>query len=164
MQFDDPPDIITAPTDLAELAKLAAWLPMLDALASSVNGAIGREMHQGRKVPGFKMVRAKTNRKYGRPSDDPLGRWQAGDGVPEEEIVELMKGEGLLAEEDLYHPRKLLTLAQMEKLGKDAKSALKKVTFKPEGRLTVVAENDPREEVKIDLSAAFPDDDVEMPG
>ncbi len=157
MDFADEPDHIVAPTDLNELARLAAWIPMLDALASSVNGAIGREMHQGRKVPGFKFVHMKTARRFGRPADHD----DAGAEVPEEEIVELMKTEGLLTEDELYKPKKLLTLPQMEKLGKDAKVALKKITFKPEGRLTVVHESDPREEVPV-KPVEFPDDAEDM--
>jgi len=170
MDFDDPPEIIQAPTDLEQLAKLAAWMPMLDALNKAVDGAIGRELHQGRRVGGFKLVRGRTYRRYGHAEDHPEGLWSQGDPIEEAEIVGLLKEEALLTEDMMYHPpqpAKLLTLPQMEKLGKDAKVVLKKITYKPEGPLVVAPESDPREEVKIDPAAAFPSDDddaMEIPG
>lgn len=162
MEFDDPPDHIVAPTDLDQLAKIAAWMPMIDALFRDVNGAIGRELHQGRAVEGFKLVRMKTNRRFGRPDDHPEGLWAKGDEVAPEVIEEVMRSEGLLSRKEMYHPPKMLTLPQMEKLGKDAKLALRQLTFKPEGRLTVAPSSDPREEVKVDVSVTFPDADDAM--
>jgi hypothetical protein len=157
MDFNDEPDFIQAPSNLEDLARLARWMPMLDALAKAVDGAIGREVHQGRKVEGFKLVRQKTNRRFGRPADHPEGVWSKGDPLTEEEITEFMRDEGMLTEDEMYHPRKLKTLPQMEKISKDAKVALKKVTYKPEGALVVAPSSDPREEVVIDPQAAFPD-------
>lgn len=159
--FDGPVDVIRPPTNTADLARLAEWIPMLDALSKAVDGAISRELHQGREVRGWKLVRGKTNRKYGRPADHPDGLWEKGDAVPEEEIVELLKAEALLSEAEMFAPRKMLSLAQMEKLGKDAKKAILQVTFKPEGPLTVAPESDKREAVKVEV-AEFPDDDVEL--
>lgn len=161
MDFDDPPDVIAAPTDPKALSRLAEWIPMLDALAKAVDGAIARELHQGREVEGWKLVRGKTNRRYGRPDDHPDGLWEKGDAVSEETIVELLRSEALLSEKEMYQPRKLLTLAQMEKLGKDAKVAIRKITFKPEGPLTVAPAGDPREAVKVEI-APFPDGDDVM--
>lgn len=165
MDFDDAPDQIIAPKDIAELEKLARWMPMLDALNKEVEGAIGRLLHQGHKFEDYKLVRKKTNRRFGRPADDPEGRWSKGDEVPEEVVVKIMKSEGMLGDADLYHPKKLKTLPQMEKLGKDAKLALKAITYKPEGPLTVAPRSDPREEEKPDVTGAFPDDmgDMEIP-
>jgi hypothetical protein len=157
MDFDDQPDVVQAPTDLEDLARLAEWLPMLDALNGAVHGAIARELMQGREVRGFKVVRGKTNRKYGRPSDHEDGLWEKGDPVPEEEIVRLLKSEALLSEAEMYEPRKLLSLAKMEKLGRDAKVAIKQITFKPEGPLTVALESDPREAVAVE-PPSFPED------
>jgi len=163
MDFNDPVDVIRAPTDLEDLARLAEWIPMLDALAKAVDGAIARELHQGREVRGWKLVRGKTNRRFGRPSDHPDGLWEKGDTVPEHEIVQLMRG-ALVSEDDLYVPRKLLSLAQMEKLGKDAKIAIREITHKPEGPLTVAPESNRREAVKVAV-AEFPEDDdvMELP-
>jgi hypothetical protein len=156
MQFDDAPDVIQVPTDVAELAKVAAWIPMLDSFAKAVDGAIAREMAHGRKVPGFKYVRKKTNRKFGRPADDEILGYSAGDEVPEAEIVKLMASVGIKPEE-LYKPQELLTLPQMEKLSPKAKKAIKAITYKPEGGLTVVLESDPREAVEPERNE-FPDD------
>lgn len=150
MQFDDPPEIIEAPTDNEELARLAEWIPMLDALAKQVDGAIARELHHGRKVRGWKLVRGKTNRKFGRPADDEAMGYTAGDEVPEEEIVKLMTTKGKLKKAQLYTEPKLITLAQMEKLSKEAKKEIKAITFKPEGALTVARADDPREAVEVE--------------
>lgn len=157
MDFNDQPDVIQAPTNLEELARLAEWVPMLDALAKAVDGAIARELYQGREVRGWKLVRGKTNRKYGRPIDASDGSYEKGDPVSEEEIIALLKAEAMLSEKEMYEPRKLLSLAKMEKLGKDAKQAIKQITFKPEGPLTVAPERDLREAVRVEV-AQFPDD------
>jgi hypothetical protein len=155
VEFGGPVGQIVAPTDTEELARLAEWIPMLDLLAKSVDGAIARELQQGRKVRGWKLVHGKTNRKYGDP--------KTGEEIPQDEIVRLMKTEGMLSDAEIYKPREILTLAQMEKLGKDAKTAIKKVTYKPEGPLTVAPEGDTREAVEVKV-AEFPDDAMEIPG
>ena len=163
MEFSDDPGPIPAPVDLASLERLARWMPMLDALNKEVEGAIGRLLHRGHKFEDWKLVRKKTNRRFGRPADDDELGHTAGDEVPEEELVDLLKNEGLLSEAEIYVPRKLKTLAQLEKLGKDAKEAIKKVTFKPEGALTVAPRSDPRPEVDVDVTGGFPDEGMEIP-
>lgn len=151
---------------LERLVKLIKWGPFLDRLVKAAETLGQRRLEQGLEVPGHKLVRGKTNRAF--PSDeeviDALTK-------PSPELLKELKLEDFKGfdKDELYEPpkpRALRSPAQMETLGKarskDRKAAkllVGKIAFKPEGKLTMAPESDPREEVVLgDAAGDFAED------
>lgn len=165
MEFaDDPDDNMQLPMVLADtsvedngdewratLAQKAKWIPIFNRLISDLKGAILAELMGGNVVPGFKLVRGKSNR-----------AWVLAD---DRETAQIFSGMGL-NEDDLFGEPKLRSPAQIEKMGsgKEQRKAIKRkvaeLCFKPEGKLTVAEDSDPRESVDPLMIAAgeFADD------
>lgn len=87
----------------------------------------------GKKVPGFKLVYGRSNRKWDKP---------------EAEILKSLKGLGFT--DDQTHKKKLVSPAQAEKvLGRKRKAEIADLIVKPLGKKTLVDDADSREEVDI---------------
>lgn len=125
---------------LVALARKARWIPLLDAWARDVRKTIMNELQTGAIVPGWKLVRGRSNR-----------AWNIIDGDEDAFVIELCK-QAELHDTDLY-TQKLKSPAQVEKLGagpdckKLIKEVVKKLTHKPPGRLAIAEESDERERV-----------------
>jgi len=154
---EEPPnEPLAVPKDVAELARKARWIPLLDGWARQIEGDIMNELVNGNAVPGFKLVRGRANRK-----------WDV--SYSEDSIAQAFEELGVPAD-DLWTKPELRSPAQIEKLGmgKEARKAVKqKVTelaFKPEGKLTVAEDIDPREAVSSAEDAAdeFADDSADF--
>ena len=135
---DDPVEPLEIPHDNDELARKAKWLPLLDQWARDIEAAIQSELMNGHPVPGQKLVRGKANRVWINPVQ-----------ATEDALVERAN----LAPATLYTEPKLKSPAQVEKLGigKEQRSVVKKLVaelaYKPDGKITVALDNDPREAI-----------------
>lgn len=138
------------PSDNDHLSRVLKWAPIVDAFIKACEGAALRELQHGRSVAGFKLVRKKTNRAF---------------SVDEAEVVKTMVIDGGVKKADCYGEPKLKSPAQMERLGKAAKAAVAKITFKPQGGITLAPENDPRPAVQPSPEDDFDDlmEDDELP-
>ena len=91
---------------------------------------LDQAINQGEKFPGFKLVEGRSNRKY----------------LEESKIADRLLTNTGWDEEDIYQPRKLLTLTAMTKLigPKGVNDLLGDLIIKPEGAPTLVPESDKR--------------------
>lgn len=136
------PETLT-PSEIGEILKqadeLVAWIG--DVQEYALDAALSKEI----KFDGWKVVEGRSNRKY----------------TDELEVANALKAAGY-DEAILYAPRKLYGITDMEKsIGKKAFAEhLKDLIIKPEGKPTLVPENDKRPELKSADSAAkdFEDD------
>jgi hypothetical protein len=151
---EEPPKAaLPVPKDAEELARKARWIPLLDGWARAIEGSIQTELLNGNVVPGYKLVRGKANRK-----------WQ--DSYTPEALAQAFVELGVPASE-LWTAPALRSPAQIEKLGvgkearKLVKSKVTELAFKPEGKLTVADDSDPREAVNAADEAANEFDDGE---
>jgi hypothetical protein len=140
IDFADPlPDEIPVPTTPEELAALLPYVPVFEAWLKSIEATAQRLAETGVTVPGHKLVHGKPgNRKISDP--DALESALAAKGLDGSKIYE----------------QKLRTPAAIEKLGKDYKKVIAAkgddgeplYTFRPEGKVKLVHESDPREPIQ----------------
>ncbi len=137
--------------DLVQVANILKWAPTLEALIRAANLYAQRALEAGYKVPGQKLVRGRSTR-----------RWRA-DMTPPEIAAALVKGGFVKDKSKLYSAPKLLSGPQTEKLVPKTKRKAfnEKFLDKPEGALTVAAEDDPREAVVKRIGDDFEDDIVD---
>ncbi len=139
MDFDEvvnkPKDLSIPPTKVAiggltnkELANALTHLPLMEMWMSAVRELAAKETMAGRKIPGWKVVEGRANRRWA--DENKVKRAFAMLRIPE----------------DAYAPRKLVGLG-------DAKDLLPKVArepffnkhcIKPKGSPNLVPESDPR--------------------
>jgi len=133
----------------AELAQKAKWVPVFDRWGKAIMNAILCELMAGNKVPGWKLVRGKANRVI-KDTANAIAR---------------LTDEAGLDPAELYTEPELKSPAQLEKLGtgkvqrKLVKEIVGEVAHKPDGRLTVADENDPRDAVDATAEAVAEFDD-----
>lgn len=119
----------------AELAKAIDELPILQEWIKNVQRAATARLSRGEAIPGFKAVRGRSNRKWD-DDDAVLSKLEA---VPAHELEALA-------------PRKVLSVAQMEKVVKAKastnvsvlQSILTDHVIRPDGTITYAPEDDPR--------------------
>jgi hypothetical protein len=148
---DEPPAMLPTPASTADLAHKMEWVPVIEAWVGNIKADIQRELENGNEVPGWKLVRGRSKR-----------RWLGTDAVHEKLVTEI----GLDTVE-LWCEPKLKSPAQMEKLGigrpqrKLVKIAVQELAFMPNGKLTIAPLYDPREAASALDEAAneFTDDD-----
>lgn len=131
---------LAIPLTAEDLSRILKWAPVIDAWLKELAGHAQRLLEAGTEVPGFKLVRKKSNR-----------AWPA---VTEDELVQffIKAGAKKLKRSELFDKPSLLSPAQLEKvLGKEI---VNKVAVKPEGGLTLALESDKR-------PAATPNNDFE---
>lgn len=125
-------------SDEYRLARAMKALPLLDMFAKAISGRVQKELQAGREIPGYKLVRKRSNRK-----------WIDTDAAAE--VLSLV-----YEEEEIYAPAKLLSFTQIEKLP-GGKSIVADLVHKPEGGLTVAEIDDPREAVLSSVGDDFND-------
>lgn len=159
---DEPPvdGVNTAanlPSGLEELARVARWVPVLQARAANIMAAVQRELENDHKVPGFKLVMSEGHRK-----------------IPDEQMMDCANElvEAGAPNEAIWTDPELKSPAQLEKVIKGRGKAIKvtrdavkevvaKYARKPPGKITVATDDDPREAVDPVQAAAdeFAEDD-----
>lgn len=131
---DEPPAQLPTPVTTADLAHKMEWVPVIEAWIGNIKADIQRELENGNEVPGWKLVRGKSKRKW----------------LSETAVKDTFNELGI-AEDDLFVAPKLKSPAQIEKLGigkeqrKAVKGAVKELAFMPNGALTIAPSYDPRE-------------------
>jgi hypothetical protein len=133
---------------LERLVKVIKWGKYLDRFVKAAETLGQRRLEQGLEVPGHKLVAGKANR-----------QWVSTD----KEVATLIADALLVDVKECYEapkPPALKSPAQMEKLGearsptrKAAKSIVDDLSHKPEGKLTMAPESDPREAVTLSSAA-----------
>lgn len=148
---DEPPAQLPTPVSTAELAHKMEWVPVIEAWVGRIKADIQRELENGNEVPGWKLVRGRSKR-----------RWLN----PQETVIKFMD-ELSFEQDDLYVEPKLKSPAQLEKLGigkeqrKLVKAAVQELAFMPNGALAIAPLTDPRETASAldDAANEFADDD-----
>lgn len=98
-----PPAPETIPAE--KFAEILSKLHILEDWASSMRAAARGKLERGESVPGFKLVATRATRQWAN----------------EDDVAQALEAEGKYTEEDLYEPRDLKSVAQIEKLmGKKA--------------------------------------------
>lgn len=135
-----PPPVSLTPLQLRHLLQT---IPLLDAWAKSVMAYAENQMNNGQKVLGFKLVRGREGHR----------KWADEKGVLA--AMDKLNTDVLPYEEVLKSP------TQLEKdLGKkEFKVALSRYVTRSEGRVIMVPEDDPREEVNPNVIDVFKDDE-----
>ena len=119
---------------IGEISAILRWKKRIEGFLSDVSSYATQMRVRGERVPGFKLVRGRSIRK-----------WSS-----EEEALALVQTLPI-DEKDLYSKPHLLSPAQMEELFKSKKldrRILETVIIKPEGELTLAPIEDGRPEVK----------------
>ena len=112
------------------LARALKFAPVLDSWLRELQARAQHEAENGRPVDGYKLVRKRANRKI----------------TDEKEAVAILKAEKGATDDQIYK-KKIKTPAQLEK--QFGKTVVAKFSHKPDGTLTLVARDDPREEVVV---------------
>lgn len=122
-----------------QIANVLDFSELLSSWVSAVNAHAEQIALNGGVIPGRKLVRKTTRRKW---------------------IDEAATAQALAPLGEALYERKLKSPAQVEKLvkDKDAKKSLATLWENPEGELTLVHESDRRQGVQVNLLAAFYDD------
>jgi hypothetical protein len=115
-----------------EVSRALAILPLIDDWAKAVSQMAFGLMENGVAIPGYKLVRKSSNRKW---SDEAA-------------MIEALKERGVLPHRYL-EPQSLRSPAQLEKVKEIGKDLVKEHAHKPQGGLTVVSEADEREAVAL---------------
>ena len=126
------------PIDPVDLAKAMNALPVVEMWCRGVGHAAQAYLESGNTLPGFKLVKKKTNRKW----DDET--------ETQTELATLLNSES-----DYLTEPKLKGPAQVEKLKVIGKDWVKVRCHKPDGLLTVAPDIDPRPEVTGPSTALF---------
>ncbi len=143
VDFEDDPQDLPVLVDNTDIAKALKWLPFIDNWIGKVKEHALNELAAGREVPGYKLVKKKSNRVWKKK--DP---------------VKQLIAKGKLKKKDLYTEPKILGPAGVEKLGKDKahrkiiKELVAKMAEKPDTGNTIAAESDVRTEVNPKALAA----------
>lgn len=128
---------------LEQLARAYGWRDAIESWFSDVADLIRETLEAGGKVPGWKLVDGRANRKYK-------------EGVESQIVAKFAPTYG---EEKLYKPPVLLGITAMEKLVGKAKKGgvgpLDEFTERPEGRKAIARDADPRPQALSGASQAF---------
>lgn len=134
MDFQDEPEELEGPKTAADVSRILAWKPMFDALFKAAYMWGLNDLTNGVAVPGQKLVRSKGRRKF-----KPLSV---------EELAGILVRKYKLTRDQIFRDE-LKTGPQIEKLLpkklRDKYNA--ELLFVPEGTLTMVRDDDAREEV-----------------
>lgn len=167
-----PPAVIE---DDAELGRLSKLVPLIEGWCSAVKGQVELRMAAGRKIPGHKLVRKRSNRAL-VPTVTIINQ-QTGDDEeipldPREVIARLNSalskaGRDPLPNQAFFKPFQLLGPNGLEKIKvvegrtkqatamrKALKAAVAEITYRPPGGIAVAFDDDPREEVNLEEIAA----------
>lgn len=160
VNFDDaPPATLSVPGSADELARKARWVPLINAWCNDIMTSLQREIENGVEVPGWKLVRGRANRKWS-------------DGYTPQAIAAAFEELGV-EQKELWTEPELKSPAQIEKLGpkgrtkaiqevrKAIKAKVVELQFKPEGKVTIAEDTDPRASVGAfhEASEEFSDDE-----
>lgn len=125
-----PAEDLPIPAVKDDLERAMRALPVVENWCRAVATAAQRWLESGQPLEGFKLVEGRSNRK-----------WR-----DEAKAVKTLKQMRVPAKEFMTEP-KLKSPAQVEKIKKVSKQVVAALCEKPEGKLTVVPESDPRREV-----------------
>lgn len=132
VDFQEVLDEIPLPANLIDLGKALEWAPVITAWISAIHKSAFEQINAGAKVPGFKLVRKGTRRKWRTDlSQEEIYNTLIKNGVDEDSLVEV----------------KLRSFTAIEKISPEARKTVAGLVEKPEGALTVAPESDRREEV-----------------
>lgn len=137
--FADPKPVLPKPEGMSRelLGKILGSMEMLDQWLRSVESYAETLANNGETIPGFKLVKGRLgNRKW---KDEAEVIRQFGDTVIEKSVMSPAKAEKALK----------------EGLGKEAKIYVEQLTIRTEGKIILVAENDPREAVNPNVIEVF---------
>ena len=148
---DEPPAMLPTPVSTEELAHKMEWVPVIEAWIGRIKADIQRELENGNEVPGWKLVRGRSKR-----------RWLS-TGEVQVEFVDKLG----IDDSELWVEPKMKSPAQLEKIGvgkeqrKLVKKAVDKLAFMPNGKLAIASMTDPREAVSAldEVRNEFADDD-----
>jgi hypothetical protein len=145
--LDIPPDDVTSlspppvPHDPGEIARLLTIIPRWDEFVRAVEGVAMRMAENGAKLPGYKLVRKKANR-----------RWRDTSTL-ESALTKLAPGidtAALYTEPDLRSPAQIeKVLTKMKIKPAQRREIMEKVAIKPEGGMTLTADDDPRDAIAV---------------
>ncbi len=153
--FDPPPPFALTKE---HILKVLEWAPHIRAWLTAVHGYAFAMVQHGESYPGWKIVPGRTHRKlpeayYQNAALAEKGFLDA--GIPEYRIPEI------------WEPQvpSLRSPAQLEKLGKDFREAVKQIAIKPPAGLSLVPIDNRKAEVEavtdaVEDFAAFAVDDI----
>lgn len=146
MDFDDEPKALPAPENGAQVANILRWKPSFDALFRAAVAYGQRDLENGFKLPGFKLVKTKPH-----PKLKPMAT---------DELVAAICKTFKLTREDLFHEVMKTGAKIRDSLPKAQRAKfVEKFMFQPEGVNVIAPDDDARQEVIKNAGDDFPDDD-----
>ncbi len=138
VKIDRPMQLPAPPMNPIELGRILKAAPLIDTWLRECEATAQRLMGQGQEVPGFKLVRKRSNREW--PTENP------------NELFKLLRKAGLKIPKaaDLLKAPEVMSPAQVEAAyGKrDSSEAVNTVAKKAEGGITIAASSDKRPAVQ----------------
>ncbi len=133
IDFADDSPVVTIPTVPSvedDLVRAMRALPVVETWCKAVSVAAQQRLESGLPLEGFKLVRGKSNRKW----------------KDEEKVMSTFKTMRVPAKEYMTEP-KLVSPAQAEKLKKVSKDIVAALSEKPDGKVSIAPDSDPRPEI-----------------
>ena len=127
------------------LRRLLDMAPIIDAYLKAVEARALELANKGEKVPGYKLVARRSNRKW---KDEEVVVKKFGKEVATKTIVEVLS------------PSQLETKLKETMKLKEAKATVEPLAFKPDTGNVLVPENDPRQEATPQLEHTFADESL----
>jgi hypothetical protein len=127
-------------TDPVKLKRLLDAADLIEWFAKAVRQQVYNQVQNGAKIPGYKLVRKSTNRKWKNP----------------EEVKEALSL--FFREDEILLPPELKSYTDIEAMNAEAAALVEGLTERPEGGLVIAKETDKREAVTPNASNAFGED------
>lgn len=134
-------------TPIEKLAAIIDAKPLILAIIKEAEEEANRRAKSGKQVPGQKLVRASTHRRWAK---DAL-----------EQLKKMRLKASVYTDEKLKSPKQVLESDEVKGLSEARRKRLEELIVKPEGALVLVPESDPREAVQQSLEKIF--EDVSLP-
>lgn len=134
-------------TPIEKLAAIIDAKPLILAIIKEAEEEANRRAKSGKQVPGQKLVRASTHRRWAK---DAL-----------EQLKKMRLKSSVYTDEKLKSPKQVLESDEVKGLSEARRKRLEELIVKPEGALVLVPESDPREAVQQSLEKIF--EDVSLP-
>ena len=145
--FDGPADVVVPKPEslsLGQIQRLLSMAPIIDAYLKSVESYALEVVNRGEKIPGFKLVAKRSNRKW----------------KDEDAVVKKFGKTAIRVIEEVLSPSQLETELKKAMPLKEAKGAVEPLTFKPDTGTVLVPESDPRDEARPKLEQVFGNEEL----
>lgn len=130
-------------TPAETIAAIIDAKPLIMAIIKEAEEEGAKRAKSGTKIPGQKLVRATTHRRFVKNAEEELGKMRL--------------KRSMYMEEKMLSPTKVVESKEFKALSDARRAKIEALIIKPEGGLVLVPESDPKAEVVTDVASIFAD-------